>query len=149
MIASPDDHHRSSAPAKMVDLMNALRASLDRAQARAPMPMANLSAAEYRVPTTSSPLMVSAPSGPELDQQVRRAIRKGYRTGVRVVGWFTFAASWAYAIAHYRFFLGVGLGWLPAAVIGFLAGLVWPVFAAATLIALVALAGALAWAAMT
>lgn len=31
-----------------------------------------------------------------------------------VVGVFVFLAGWIYAIANFGFFLGVGLGWIPA-----------------------------------
>jgi hypothetical protein len=46
-----------------------------------------------------------------------------------IVGGLVFLACWAYAVATYGFFLGVGLGWLPAAVIGVIAGFVWPAIA--------------------
>ena len=50
----------------------------------------------------------------------------GYGIGFAIVGGLSFIAAWLYAIATYGFFLGVGLGWIPAAVIGFIAGLLWP-----------------------
>jgi hypothetical protein len=49
-----------------------------------------------------------------------------YENGFWIVGVIAFLASWIYAVAQYGFFLGVGLGWLPAAAIGFIAGLLWP-----------------------
>jgi len=51
---------------------------------------------------------------------------KVYVWGFWIVGIITFLATWAYAISTYGFFLGVGLGWIPAAVIGALAGALWP-----------------------
>lgn len=59
-----------------------------------------------------------------------------YEKGAYIVGGIAFVIAWIYAIASYGFFLGVGLGWLPAAVIGFIAGVLWPLvlFAAAILL---------------
>lgn len=53
-------------------------------------------------------------------------ISESYTSGALIVGTISFIASWIYAIATYGFFLGVGLGWIPSLVIGFLAGLLWP-----------------------
>lgn len=50
-----------------------------------------------------------------------------YEKGAYIVGGIAFVIAWIYAIASYGFFLGVGLGWLPAAVIGFIAGILWPI----------------------
>jgi hypothetical protein len=47
-----------------------------------------------------------------------------YAIGVGVVGIPTFLGCWAYAVAQYGWFLGLGLGWLPAAFIGTIAGLI-------------------------
>ena len=46
-----------------------------------------------------------------------------------LVGVAAFLAAWLYAITQYGFFLGVGLGIFPSAVIGILAGVFWPVAA--------------------
>ncbi len=43
-----------------------------------------------------------------------------------VVGGLVFLACWLYAIASWGFLLGVGLGWIPAAAIGFIAAAIWP-----------------------
>lgn len=43
-----------------------------------------------------------------------------------LVGGLVFLGAWGYAVAAYGWFLGVGLGWLPALVIGAVAGLLWP-----------------------
>ena len=53
----------------------------------------------------------------------------GYWIGAWITGILAFIASWIYAIACYGFFLGVGLGWIPALCIGYLAGLIWPLLA--------------------
>jgi hypothetical protein len=38
-----------------------------------------------------------------------------------IVGVVTFVGGWIYCIATYGFLLGVGLGWLPSSIAGFLA----------------------------
>lgn len=53
-----------------------------------------------------------------------------YMWGVRIVGGLAFVVAWIYAISTYGFFLGVGLGWIPAGIIGLLLGYLWPVVAA-------------------
>ena len=63
-----------------------------------------------------------------------------YRGGVKVVGWPVFVLAWLYAVTQYGFFLGVGLGWIPAAVIGLVVGALWPVLLIAVPV-LFALAG--------
>lgn len=57
-----------------------------------------------------------------------------YETGFRWVGgttWvITFIGAWIGCTAKYGFLLGFGLGWLPslilASIVGFIAGLLWP-----------------------
>ena len=44
-----------------------------------------------------------------------------------IIGFVSFAIAWVYAILTYGFFLGVGLGWIPALAIGFVCGLLWPI----------------------
>ena len=46
--------------------------------------------------------------------------------GIKVVGWPVFVIAWAYAVVQYGFFLGVGLGWIPAAVVALVVGALWP-----------------------
>lgn len=53
-----------------------------------------------------------------------------YPAGAWLFGGIAFIAGWIYAIAAYGFFLGVGLGWFPAAILAVLVGLLWPVLAA-------------------
>ncbi len=43
-----------------------------------------------------------------------------------IVGACTFLLAWAYSIDRYGWFIGLGLGWLPALIIGLLAGMLWP-----------------------
>ena len=56
-----------------------------------------------------------------------------YFLGAFVVGGITFVIAWIYAIVTYGFFLGVGLGWIPAAIIGVVVGLLWPLVVLAIL----------------
>ncbi len=42
------------------------------------------------------------------------------------VGFLVFVGCWIYCIFAYGFLLGVGLGWLPALICGFLAAALWP-----------------------
>lgn len=46
-----------------------------------------------------------------------------------LVGVVTFVGAWIYAISTSGFLLGVGLGWLPAAIVAVVAALLWPVAA--------------------
>ena len=57
-----------------------------------------------------------------------------YRVGAAIIGGVAFLGSWGYAVARYGWFLGLGLGWLPAAVIGAVVGLLWPLVALAALV---------------
>jgi hypothetical protein len=49
-----------------------------------------------------------------------------YAGGFAITFFLVFIGTWIYCIAAYGFLLGVGLGWLPAAICGMLAGLLWP-----------------------
>jgi len=40
-----------------------------------------------------------------------------------IIGFIAFIAGWIYAINEFGFFLGVGIGWIPAFFIGFFVGL--------------------------
>lgn len=42
------------------------------------------------------------------------------------VGISVFFGSWGYAIKSYGWFLGLGLGWIPAFFLGIMAGMFWP-----------------------
>jgi hypothetical protein len=61
---------------------------------------------------------------------------KVYSVGAAITGFCTFIGCWIYCIATYGFLLGVGLGWLPSAIVAFFAALLWPLIAFA-LVALV------------
>lgn len=49
-----------------------------------------------------------------------------HEKGFYIVGGIVFLLAWLYAVVTYGLFLGLGLGWLPALVIGFIAGILWP-----------------------
>ena len=55
------------------------------------------------------------------------ALRAVYGLGALLVGGLTFFGSWAYAVSQYGFFLGGGLGWIPAVFIGIIVGAIWPI----------------------
>ncbi len=61
-----------------------------------------------------------------------------YETGALITGVIDFIALMVYAVSTYGWFLGLGMGWIPAGVIAFVIGLLWPVvlFALALVIAL-------------
>ncbi len=50
-----------------------------------------------------------------------------YKTIAVLVGFIAFAASWIYCIFAYGFLIGVALGWIPAMIVGFIAGALWPI----------------------
>ena len=50
------------------------------------------------------------------------------------VGAITFFVAWAYAIARFGWFLGLGLGWFPAGVIALLMAVLWPLLVLAGII---------------
>ena len=52
-----------------------------------------------------------------------------YTTGALITGIIVFLVVWIYAISEWGFLVGVALGWLPAAIVGSIAGLLWPVVA--------------------
>lgn len=60
----------------------------------------------------------------------------GYWIGYWITWTITFIGCWIYAIAAYGFLFGVGLGWLPSAIVATIISFLWPLIA----IALVALA---------
>lgn len=44
-----------------------------------------------------------------------------------LVGIVVFLAGWVYAIATYGFLVGVALGWIPAAIVGVVSAVLWPI----------------------
>lgn len=46
-----------------------------------------------------------------------------------ITGIIVFIGVWISAIAIWGFLLGVGFGWIPAAIAGLIAGLLWPLIA--------------------
>lgn len=65
-------------------------------------------------------------------------LQTAFWTGL-IIGGLTFIGVWIYCISEYDFIMGVGLGWLPALIVGCVAGAVtgflWPL----TLMGIVAL----------
>lgn len=58
----------------------------------------------------------------------------GYWIGYWISWVVIFFGCWIYCIAAYGFLLGVGLGWLPSAIVASLASFLWPVLLIAVLI---------------
>jgi hypothetical protein len=56
-----------------------------------------------------------------------------YRVGFAITWFIAFIAGWIYAIGQYGFFLGGGLGWIPAAFVAVIFGALWPFIALAVL----------------
>jgi len=52
--------------------------------------------------------------------------QENYQLGFWITAIVTFLGTWIYCICNYGFLLGVGIGWLPAAITGIVAGLFWP-----------------------
>lgn len=59
-----------------------------------------------------------------------------YRIGFNITAIIVFIGSWIYCIATYGFLFGVGLGWLPSAIVAGIAGALWPVIVAGILVLL-------------
>ena len=57
-----------------------------------------------------------------------------------IVGLIAFVIFWIYAIANYGWFLGIGLGWLPAMFLAIIAAYLWPLIVLAMLIAALGIA---------
>ena len=49
-----------------------------------------------------------------------------YGAGGYITFWLVFIISWIYCVSEYGFLLGVGLGWLPSAIVGAIAAFLWP-----------------------
>jgi hypothetical protein len=50
----------------------------------------------------------------------------GYWLGYFITWAITFIGCWIYAIVAYGFLLGVGLGWLPSAIVATIISFLWP-----------------------
>ena len=57
-----------------------------------------------------------------------------YRIGFVITWIVTFIGSWIYCIAAYGFLFGVGLGWLPSAIVATVAAFLWPLIALCVLV---------------
>ena len=49
-----------------------------------------------------------------------------YTIGAWLTGVLVFLGCWLYCVAEYGFFVGVCAGWIPSAIVGVVAGLLWP-----------------------
>lgn len=56
-------------------------------------------------------------------------MKGGYWIGYYVTWAVTFIGCWVYAIAAHGFLLGVGLGWLPSAIVATIVAILWPLVA--------------------
>ena len=60
----------------------------------------------------------------------KETYEKGVWFSFTITALVVFVGSWIYCIANYGFLLGVGLGWLPSAIVAFIAGVIvgygWP-----------------------
>jgi hypothetical protein len=63
-----------------------------------------------------------------------------YQGPALITGVLSFLALWAYAVDTYGWFLGGGLGWIPALFLAVLLGLLWPLLLLGLIIVLVGLA---------
>jgi hypothetical protein len=50
-----------------------------------------------------------------------------YRVGFAITWLLVFLCCWIYCISTYGFLLGVGLGWLPSAIVATIAAALWPI----------------------
>ncbi|NPT44855.1 hypothetical protein GNZ12_26765 [Paraburkholderia sp. 1N] len=55
-------------------------------------------------------------------------IRPAYEAVGNVIGGLVLLTAWAYCSLRYGFLLGFGFGWVPAAILGFIATRLWPLF---------------------
>jgi hypothetical protein len=60
-----------------------------------------------------------------------------YETGAWIVGVITFLGCWMYCIASYGFLFGVGLGWLPSAIVAGIVAFLWPLVVGGLILLLV------------
>ena len=68
---------------------------------------------------------------------------EAYWMGYSICWFILFVGCWIYCIAVYGFLFGVGLGWLPSAIVATLVSLLWPLVLIVILIAVVLLVWAL------
>ena len=54
-----------------------------------------------------------------------------YGIGFGITTFIVFIGTWIYCIFAYGFLFGVGLGWLPSAIVAVIAGALWPLLALA------------------
>ena len=94
-----------------------------------------------KVVTTQAPEVIKARQELERQRQAEAVAREDalfgtvYSIGGLIVWIVTFIGCWIYCIANYGFLLGVGLGWLPAAIVASVAAILWPLMALAAMVA--------------
>lgn len=49
-----------------------------------------------------------------------------YRQGFLLTAVLVFLGSWGYCVLNYGFLIGVGLGWIPAAITALVIAAIWP-----------------------
>jgi CheY-like chemotaxis protein len=69
---------------------------------------------------------VSHPTYAYRERKVWPTVSTVYLKGAWITGVLTFIGCWMYAIATYGFLFGVGLGWLPSAIVAVIAAYLWP-----------------------
>lgn len=53
-------------------------------------------------------------------------MKLSYSATSYITGFISFVVVWVYAISQWGFLIGITLGWIPAMITAFLAGLLWP-----------------------
>ena len=59
---------------------------------------------------------------------------EAYKIGAIITWLLIFIGSYIYCIANYGFLLGVGLGWLPSAIVATIFCWLWPLYALVVLL---------------
>ena len=67
----------------------------------------------------------------DFDRLVELLMTFAYKGVAYLLGVVTFFACWAYAIDRFGWLVGGGLGWIPAVIVAWLAGALWPLWVAA------------------
>jgi hypothetical protein len=73
---------------------------------------------------------------------MKSQVEEVYESGLMITWAIVFLGCWIYAIATYGFLFGLGLGWLPSAIVAAVVSFFWPliVIGIATVIAILAMA---------
>lgn len=57
-----------------------------------------------------------------------------YTIGALITGIIVFVGVWLYAISEWGFLIGIMVGWFPAIIAAYIAGLLWPLIALLALV---------------